>query len=556
MPQLTANGLEVDAKVDLDRGFTVEAATGNAVELIAAHIHGKLNLSGAQLTSKSASALAADRLRVDGSLCLKEHFFASGAGDNGTLSLAEAHVGGQLILTQAELINNSGPAFVGEQITVDGAVFMSAPFEAVGHGPAGTIRLRSANLGNRLTLDGARLTNDAGPAFSADGIQITGDLSMTGGLQASGHGERGAIRMTGARIEGELDASSAEVTNTTGPAISARDIQIGETLYLSDGFIARGEGADGAVRLTGAKIGAQLVGTKAQITNRSGPSLSAERLHVHNNIDFSKEAKFDGSIDLTRAVVEGKLDPTGIELVDKNRKVLNLAVAKANEVALSPRTVCTDNREHETLAAEVDFAGLTYTYFPDVDSDQWRHLLRYHTSGYSPQPYQQLALLLKSYGHDNEARTILRAQQDDLRARGDLGGRFARCVHSLWGLLAGYGYRVRRVAGALAIVLLLASTLGVIAGSVPAGDTGRPVAAPTSATASPGTTCSLIERVGLGLDRGLPLASTGIRSRCDLDSSTFAGQVFTASLWLIQFLIWGLATLAIAGYTGLIRRLS
>ncbi|WP_340682660.1 hypothetical protein [Amycolatopsis coloradensis] len=103
---------------------------------------------------------------------------------------------------------------------------------------------------------------------------------------------------------------------------------------------------------------------------------------------------------------------------------------------------------------------------------------------------------------------------------------------------------------------MLASILGIIAGSVPAGDTGRAVAAPISATAPPGTTCSLVERIGLGLDRGLPLASSGIRTRCDLDTYTFAGQFFTAILWLIQFVIWGLATLAIAGYTGLIRRLS
>ncbi len=556
LPHLSANGLEVDAKLDLDNGFTVETSTGNAVELIAAHVHGKLNLSGARLLSKSGSALAADRLRVDGSLCLKEDFYASSAGGRGTLSLAEAHIGGQLILTQAELVNTSGPAFIGEQISVDGAVFMSEPFKATGHGANGTIRLRSAKLGNGLALDGARLSNDSGPAFSADGIQIAADLSMKGGLQISGHGERGAVRMTGARIDGELDASGAEIGNSTGPAISARDLHVGETIYLSDGFIARGEGQYGAVRLTGANIGTQLVGTKAQITNSSGPSLSAERLRVHNDVDFSADARITGSIVLTSSVIEGKLDLTGIELVNKKGKVLNLAVAKVQEISLSPKTICSNDREHATSSAEVNVAGLTYTYFADVDSARWRHLLRHHTSDYSPQPYQQLALLLKSYGHDNEARTVLRAQQDDLRARGDLGGWFPRTVHWLWGRIAGYGYRVRGVAAALGITLVLASFLGIIAGSVPAGDTGRPVAAPASATAPPGSTCSLIERVGLGLDRGLPLASTGIRSRCDLDTYTFAGQIFTAGLWAIQFVIWGLATLAVAGYTGLIRRLA
>lgn len=41
LPRLTANGLAVGANVNLDNGFTVEASSGDAVELSAAHIHGK-----------------------------------------------------------------------------------------------------------------------------------------------------------------------------------------------------------------------------------------------------------------------------------------------------------------------------------------------------------------------------------------------------------------------------------------------------------------------------------------------------------------------------------
>jgi hypothetical protein len=52
----------------------------------------------------------------------------------------------------------------------------------------------------------------------------------------------------------------------------------------------------------------------------------------------------------------------------------------------------------------------------------------------------------------------------------------------------------------------------------------------------------------------LPLGPTGLRSRCDLDTGTAAGQVFTVLLWVVQAAVWGLATLALAGYTGLIRK--
>ena len=47
---------------------------------------------------------------------------------------------------------------------------------------------------------------------------------------------------------------------------------------------------------------------------------------------------------------------------------------------------------------------------------------------------------------------------------------------------------------------------------------------------------------------------TGMRARCDLDTAARAGQAFTAAIWLVQLAVWGLATLALAGYTNLVRK--
>ncbi|GHG30068.1 MULTISPECIES: hypothetical protein [Amycolatopsis] len=63
-----------------------------------------------------------------------------------------------------------------------------------------------------------------------------------------------------------------------------------------------------------------------------------------------------------------------------------------------------------------------------------------------------------------------------------------------------------------------------------------------------------MELAGLGVDHGLPLGATGLRTRCDLDTATGWGQTFTVILWALQGLLWSLATLAIAAYTGLVRK--
>jgi len=190
-----------------------------------------------------------------------------------------------------------------------------------------------------------------------------------------------------------------------------------------------------------------------------------------------------------------------------------------------------------------------------VDWRQWLDLVRNHTREYRPSPYQQLAAVERAAGHDGNARNILIAQQHDLRHRAPhaLGGWLTRRFHWLWGALAGYGYRARRTALALLIALVAAGAVTLWAGHVTTGP-GRHAAEHTVTSTAPGTPCSTVELVGLGLDRGLPLGPTGLRSRCDLDTGSTAGQVFTVLLWIVQAAVWGLATLALAGYTGLIRK--
>jgi hypothetical protein len=126
--------------------------------------------------------------------------------------------------------------------------------------------------------------------------------------------------------------------------------------------------------------------------------------------------------------------------------------------------------------------------------------------------------------------------------------------HALWGALAGYGYRARRTAGALLIALATAGGLGLWAGHVTTGNEHHAAERIASFTSPMGTPCTTVELVGVGLDRGLPLSPTGIRARCDLNTDSTADQLFAVAVWGVQAAVWGLATLALAGYTGLVRK--
>ena len=203
----------------------------------------------------------------------------------------------------------------------------------------------------------------------------------------------------------------------------------------------------------------------------------------------------------------------------------------------------------------MDLENFTYASLTGADWRQWLHLIRHHTTEYRPSPYQRLAAVERAAGHDGNARHILITQQHDLRRRAPaaLGGWLTRRFHWLWGALARYGYRVRRTALALLVALAVAGLVSLWAGHVTTAP-GRHAAEHTATSGAPHTLCSTVELIGLGLDRGLPLGPTGLRTRCDLDTATAAGQLFTVLLWVVQAVVWGLATLALAGYTGLIRK--
>ncbi|WP_410575240.1 hypothetical protein [Amycolatopsis sp. cmx-4-61] len=298
----------------------------------------------------------------------------------------------------------------------------------------------------------------------------------------------------------------------------ADGLQVDGDLKLQGTRIS-GVGEAGAVRLRGARVGGYVDLDRAEVVNDSGPAVEAMNT--------------DGDL---------LMDIRDAEVATVSMPLSSVCSAKQSGFP------CVDGNQ-------VDLDRFTFGSLDTPDWREWLHLIRFHTKTYRPGPYQQLAAVERAAGHEGNARRILIRQQQDLHQRAPeaIGTWWNRRFHRLWGILAGYGYLARRTAGALLIALSVAGGLGLWAGHV--GD-GRhhTVERTTSFTSGVGVPCTTIELIGVGLDRGLPLSSTGVRSRCDFNVDTQWGGVFTAAVWLVQAAMWALATLALAGYTGLVRK--
>jgi hypothetical protein len=453
------------------------------------------------------------------------------------------------------------PGIVANGMYVEGAVeLVRTRIDA--DSDSGAVQIAGAYIGGVFDCNGSTFVNNSGPAFVADDLKVNGSLDLSG-IQMTSDCESAAAQLTGGLISGSLRSDLAVLVNKSGPVLAADNLKVSGSMLLRHSRCLGNHILHGAFRLHGAHVGDNLEFDGTELTNDSGAALTASELQVDGVALFRNEFRAAGRgrpiLDLTAARIGGGLDFGNGRILSPDGLALDLASACVTGLCLPGDAICRSGlrEDPQSWAADGHLRLDSFTYSAldprGADLDRWLLWLRSYTPAYATQPYQQLAAIHRASGNEAAARRVLIAQQDDLLARGELGGRWARAWHRLKGIAVGYGYQSWRALVGLVVVVLLAIALGLAAGHIRAG-TGHFEAAHTAATGRPGTACSIVEQVGLGLDLGLPAINTGLNTRCALDSTSAAGQILTGTAWLLQALGWALATLVVAGYTGLIRK--
>ncbi|MFI6096800.1 hypothetical protein ACIA8G_14660 [Lentzea sp. NPDC051213] len=561
---LQADGIRIDSDLYLEGGLRAQGNDKHGlIRLVGGHIGGDLSLEEVDLTNKTGPAVAAERVHVDGSVFIRQKIRITGAREKGAIHLASARISGDLEMNDARITNLTGPAVNADDIRIEGSAFLTHGFRAVGHCGDSAVSFDNASVTQNIKLSNAEITNKSGCGFDLNSARIGGGVFFGRLVKISGHGLDGAVDVAGARIGANLELE-AEVINDLGPAVNANSVDVGEGLFLHNGTqLTASDGRTGAIELTNGHIAGDLDFIHAVVTNSIGSAVAADQVHVGGQLVLRDKIRLTGSGANGAVVLRGarisRFDgwsKAELEvrlgrgpLLDLREMVIGTSVTLPPAL-MCPAYACAHRRW--VRLDEFSYASLG----PEWNWQQWLHLIRRHTPAYHASAYQRLAAVERAAGHDGTVRRILMAQQTDLRRRSPkaLGGALTRWFHWLWGVLAGYGYRSRRTAAALLLVLTVAGALGWLAGQVPTRPGHLAAERVASATTTAGVPCSTVELIGLGLDRGLPLGTTGMRARCDLDTAARAGQAFTAAIWLVQLAVWGLATLALAGYTNLVRK--
>lgn len=265
------------------------------ISLVGARIGGKLDLSTARLDGQGGVAMVADRITVGSDLVLDD-VVATGGAAAGTVQLVGAHVGGRLSARRIRADNPAGPAIVAANLHVTDMVDLSKGIEVRGHGPEGAVRLVGTRAAS-ISLGRARLENPAGWALAAHYLDVTGTVYLDR-VDAVG-----GLRVSGSRIGGQLTLERATVDGGGQPALAATRLQVGQAVLL-DGATLTGRGADPTVDLRSVRIAGDLELRHTRLTHPAGgAALRLNTATVDGRVVMSETIVESGELDFRDSTV-------------------------------------------------------------------------------------------------------------------------------------------------------------------------------------------------------------------------------------------------------------
>jgi hypothetical protein len=254
------------------------------------------------------------------------------------------------------------PGLQVDRLEARGGLFVS------GTAVDGEIRLRGARIGGSIEADGAKIASPDGFAIDADGLEARGSFLLRGA------DVRGGINLSGVRLGGDVNLAGARIERP------------GEIALNGDGIAARGDMAmraatiAGEVRLVGAQFGGDIDCTSATFAQPGGYALRLNRARIDGAFFLRQGASILGTLDLTATEI-GAIDDEQACWPQKGDLLLNRC------------------RYGAFIGGPIDAASRLRWLERQV-SKRWEE-------DFWPQPYEQLATVLREMGHDEEARTVL-----------------------------------------------------------------------------------------------------------------------------------------------------
>jgi len=268
-----------------------------------------------------------------------------------------------------------------------------------------------------LTLVGCTMTD----GINAARLQVSGNVTLNGSRID------GKVSLSGSDIKGHLSCTQATLRHPEGSAFKAQGMKVASSVLLE------GTTATGQVSLLGAQIGGQLVAIGVAFHNPDGHALNVQSAQVRGDA-FLRYAAIEGEVSFMGAEISGVLDCSHAAMRNPDGSALNaqrLIVREgfiwrrlkdvAGTVDLTSAHVgdLWDDPESWAMCEKIYLSGFIYDVLHGginvPDRLAWLKMGAVSQREFYPQPYEQLAKLLRDTGHLSDARTIRVAKEQEQR---------------------------------------------------------------------------------------------------------------------------------------------
>ncbi len=521
---------------------------------------------------------------------IRGNLFITSASINGQVSISAATIGGQLAFAGTRIVSDTGVAVAGEGVSIGSGAFFHHGFFSHGE-----VNLARSTIRGTLEFQTANIHNPNKKAINASGSRITSNVRLGDGSIILGE-----VDFSAAKIEGQTSVDNQEIYQSQSYALNFQSAQLGM------GAIVNNVSTDKEISFATSAIEGQLGFSNLWVDHYDGRAINLQKAAVRNDLIIGPNVNINGEIRLIGADISGQLSLVKLKVKSKcyalnmqdthcrNTFILHEFSCDNGIIDLSGANVGTlcDDLKSWPEDARVILNGFTYDRISGAPTDS-KARLAWLARGdrlrneFFPQPYTQLAKVLRNMGHERGARDVLVARDRKIaaeewtRAYQSLDGTWTKAWASLGAdlrayisfisrLFFGYGHRREKAVLLLPVFGLIAAALAHCAWEagdmVPNSDViltsenWAVVYEPDHPAIAWGETpegqswesfCSLV----WGLDLVVPILDLGQTQAWTPSTNLgFAGQFLWVAKPILTILGWIVLAIAAAGVTDVARR--
>ncbi len=239
--------------------------------------------------------------------------------------------------------------------------------------------------------------SEAKEGINANGLKCEDSIWLGEGFNA-----KGEVNFNSSTIGSNLTCSNGKFENENGKALVCDKAEIGGDVWLDEGFNAKGE-----VNFNSSTIGSNLTCRGGIFENENGKALVCDKAEIGGSVwlneGFNTKGKVDfvatqiaSSLICAKAQIDGVFDLDSVKVKD----------LRDDEIFWS----------HKGLTS-ISIDGFVYGHIHNDFQAEKRKKWLDKILEFKPQPYKQLAKVLRDMGHTKDANEIMIAYHDKMRNR-------------------------------------------------------------------------------------------------------------------------------------------